>query len=134
MRSGVFLCFYEDKERPDDVVIFTTSPKLLRTMSSFSPRHPSSSGRRRHFHHVIQTPPDDVAIFTTSSKPLRTTSPFSPRHPNPSGRRRHFHHVIQTQKKPKLLSSFGFHHHLVNWLTACHTVHLPRCIARFLTG
>src|SRR5699024_12282705 len=82
MRSVVFLCFYEDKERPDDVVSFTTSSKPLRTTSSFSPRHPNRSGRRRYFHHVIQTPPDDVVIFTTPPKPPQTTSSFPPRHPN----------------------------------------------------
>ena len=66
----------------------------VRTTSSFSPRHPKQSGRRRHFHHVIPDAPDDVAVFTTSSQTLRTTSPFSPRHPRRSGRRRRFHHVI----------------------------------------
>src|SRR5699024_11670846 len=66
----------------------------VRTTSSFSPRHPKHSGRRRHFHHVIPNSPDDVAIFTTSSQAVRTTSSFSPRHPRRYGRRRRFHHVI----------------------------------------
>src|SRR5699024_591713 len=42
----------------------------VRTTSSFSPRHPKHSGRRRHFHHVIPSTPDDAVIFTTSSPRL----------------------------------------------------------------
>ena len=42
----------------------------VRTTSSFSPRHPRRSGRRRRFHHVIPSSPDDVAVFTTSSQRL----------------------------------------------------------------
>src|SRR5699024_1276784 len=77
-----------------DDVKFTPSSQRVRTTSSNSPRHPSASGRRRHFHHVIPVLPGDVVKFTTSSQCFRTTSSNSPHHPNVSGRRRQFHHFI----------------------------------------